>query len=126
MIQCLFEPKPHARPTAFRLRGERFFQDEQEQIWTLSPNKKGTRSRKAAKDTHASSTRWQTDWEVAEKSELGAGGFGRVVKARYKFDGQVYAVKKVQCRSERQYSEVFGEVAVIAKLNHPCVGWLLP
>jgi len=64
-------------------------------------------------------SRYNNDW--VELGRLGKGGYGEVVKARQKFDGRIYAIKKVKQKSAAALSEVLSEVRLLSQLNHPYV-----
>jgi translation initiation factor 2-alpha kinase 4 len=71
-------------------------------------------------------SRYLQEWE--QIGRLGKGGYGEVVKARNKLDGQIYAVKKVSNKSPSDLNQVLSEVYLLATLNHPYVvryfvGW---
>ena len=62
--------------------------------------------------------------EFEELCELGRGGFGKVYKARNKFDQQEYAIKKIcltekKLQSESQVNKILREVQSLAALQHP-------
>ncbi|KAF4549382.1 eIF-2-alpha kinase GCN2-like protein [Elsinoe fawcettii] len=59
--------------------------------------------------------------EYTEMEILGRGGFGAVVKARYKVDNSQLAIKKIKSQSRAQLEHVLQEVVVLARLNHPYV-----
>ncbi|RBQ68693.1 hypothetical protein FVER14953_04803 [Fusarium verticillioides] len=67
----------------------------------------------------SSRSRYENDF--IEEAKLGKGGFGEVVKARMKLDGQVYAIKKIKTRSETNLDELIKEVQLLSRLNHPAV-----
>ncbi|MES1914486.1 MAG: hypothetical protein MHM6MM_006549, partial [Cercozoa sp. M6MM] len=75
----------------------------------------------AAGGERRSASRYRQDF--SEVSLLGAGGFGKVVKARNRLDGLLYAVKKVKLklRADRrdQSRKTLREVTTIARLQHP-------
>lgn len=56
-----------------------------------------------------------------EEGRLGKGGFGEVVKARKKLDGQIYAIKKITQRSQASLTEILKEVRLLSQLSHPAV-----
>ena len=57
--------------------------------------------------------------EFEEIEFLGKGGFGTVVKARNRLDGQYYAVKKVQLRKgDEERSRILREVMALSRLQH--------
>ncbi|KAG8428744.1 eukaryotic translation initiation factor 2-alpha kinase [Metarhizium acridum] len=59
--------------------------------------------------------------DFVEEGRLGKGGFGEVVKARKKLDGQIYAIKKVNQRSHASLTEILKEVRLLSQLSHPAV-----
>ncbi|KAG8885633.1 hypothetical protein FRB98_001726 [Tulasnella sp. 332] len=61
------------------------------------------------------SSRYRDEWEEIEF--LGKGGFGSVVKARFKLDGAIYAVKKIKLRKEND-GKIYREINALSKLNH--------
>ncbi|KAG8905299.1 hypothetical protein FRB99_000272 [Tulasnella sp. 403] len=79
-------------------------------------------------------SRWREEWEEIEF--LGKGGFGSVVKAKFKLDGAIYAVrglslskvirfvtncvgqvKKVKLRGEND-GKIYREINALSRLNH--------
>ncbi|KAF8527423.1 hypothetical protein BU17DRAFT_81573 [Hysterangium stoloniferum] len=67
--------------------------------------------------TQQSHSRWREDWEELE--HLGEGGFGRVVKARNRLDGRIYAVKKIKLlQNTRDDEKIFREVKLLSRLQH--------
>jgi translation initiation factor 2-alpha kinase 4 len=59
--------------------------------------------------------------DFVEEGRLGKGGFGEVVKARKKLDGQIYAIKKITQKSSDSLTEVLKEVRLLSQLSHPYV-----
>lgn len=59
--------------------------------------------------------------DFVEEGRLGKGGFGEVVKARKKLDGQFYAIKKISQRSHASLTEILKEVRLLSQLSHPAV-----
>lgn len=59
--------------------------------------------------------------DFVEEGRLGKGGFGEVVKARKKLDGQIYAIKKIAQKSSASLTEVLKEVRLLSQLSHPRV-----
>ncbi|PHH90491.1 hypothetical protein CDD83_3524 [Cordyceps sp. RAO-2017] len=59
--------------------------------------------------------------DFVEEGRLGKGGFGEVVKARKKLDGQFYAIKKITQRSQASLTEILKEVRLLSQLSHPAV-----
>ena len=59
--------------------------------------------------------------DFVEEGRLGKGGFGEVVKARKKLDGQIYAIKKITQKSSASLTQVLKEVRLLSQLSHPSV-----
>jgi serine/threonine protein kinase len=63
--------------------------------------------------------------EFEELCRLGSGGFGEVVEAKHRLDGQRYAVKKIVLRRHQAKlgEKVLREVITLAALKHSNVIW---
>ncbi|KAK6362097.1 hypothetical protein TWF730_005795 [Orbilia blumenaviensis] len=72
---------------------------------------------KSRGSTSGRAGRYAQEWDEIQR--LGRGGFGEVVKARNKFDGNIYAVKKVLETSSNTLDDVLKEVLLLSQLNHP-------
>ncbi|PBP24200.1 protein kinase [Diplocarpon rosae] len=59
--------------------------------------------------------------DFVEEGRLGKGGFGEVVKARKRLDGQIYAIKKITQKSSASLTEILKEVRLLSQLSHPSV-----
>jgi translation initiation factor 2-alpha kinase 4 len=59
--------------------------------------------------------------DFTEEGRLGKGGFGEVVKARKKLDGQFYAIKKITQKSTASLTDILKEVRLLSQLSHPYV-----
>ncbi|KAK8034373.1 eIF-2-alpha kinase GCN2 [Apiospora rasikravindrae] len=59
--------------------------------------------------------------DFSEEGRLGKGGFGEVVKARKKIDGQIYAIKKISQRASRTLTTTLKEVMTLSRLSHPAI-----
>lgn len=59
--------------------------------------------------------------DFVEEGRLGKGGFGEVVKARKRLDGQIYAIKKITQKPSASLTEVLKEVRLLSQLSHPSV-----
>lgn len=81
----------------------------------LTPN----RQRRESGHTSGPFSRWKFDF--TEVSRLGKGGFGEVVKARKKLDGQFYAIKTITQKSSASLTEILKEVRLLSQLSHPYV-----
>ncbi|KAM0256379.1 hypothetical protein ACHAQJ_005030 [Trichoderma viride] len=71
--------------------------------------------------TNRSTTASRYTEDYVEEGRLGKGGFGEVVKARKKLDGQIYAIKKITQRSQASLTEILKEVRLLSQLSHPAV-----
>ncbi|KAI1475823.1 serine/threonine-protein kinase gcn2 [Daldinia eschscholtzii] len=78
-----------------------------------------TRLRRDSSVRGAAFSRYREDF--VEEARLGKGGFGEVVKARKKLDGQIYAIKKITQRSQSSLTEILKEVRLLSQLSHPAV-----
>lgn len=123
-----FKPDPKKRPTATELLPYEFLRTDaaavEEPLHTPKPRTSSsgaaqmTTSMRSRRTSNVTS-RYLSDW--VEIGRLGKGGFGKVVKARNKLDGEIYAIKKISRKTESELSEVLKEVHVLARLNHPYV-----
>ncbi|KOS21294.1 Serine/threonine-protein kinase GCN2 [Escovopsis weberi] len=81
--------------------------------------KEDNKKRPRAFELGARVSRYTEDF--VEEGRLGKGGFGEVVKARKKLDGQIYAIKKITQRSQASLTEILKEVRLLSQLSHPAV-----
>lgn len=133
-IVKLFKADPKKRPRAFELGSSEFLATDAElldhQDFSASTSRLGsvssllpTTPRRQRHDSmNAFSgpfSRYREDF--VEEGRLGKGGFGEVVKARKKLDGQIYAIKKITQKSSASLTEVLKEVRLLSQLSHPSV-----
>lgn len=104
------------RPTAFQLQSHQFFKSHERSIFAPEI-RRSTSVPTLSRSKSVFESRWASEWEPVER--LGKGGFGVVVKARNRLDGHFYAVKQLRCKSVRDIEEIWGEVRMLAQLNHP-------
>ncbi|KAH9909752.1 serine/threonine-protein kinase gcn2 [Xylariomycetidae sp. FL2044] len=127
-----FTLDPKKRSRAFELGSSEFLATDapiilEESSTLLSPSQSLTslpqafpyRVRKDSSVRGPLHSRYQEDF--VEEGRLGKGGFGEVVKARKKLDGQIYAIKKITQRSQSSLTEVLKEVRLLSQLSHPAV-----
>lgn len=133
LIRRFFKPDPKKRPSAFDLIPSEFLRNDVEiysrpssplqtrRSSTISmPNFERRINRRGSSGMLGNAfSRYANEW--AEVSRLGKGGYGEVVKARNKLDGQMYAIKKIKQNSASALSEVLSEVMLLSRLNHPYV-----
>ncbi|TDZ74173.1 eIF-2-alpha kinase GCN2 [Colletotrichum trifolii] len=131
LVTRFFKPDPKKRPRAFELGSSEFLAtdapvlvEEESAIMsnyhtpnTLSPMP--PRLRRESTNRGITSSRYREDFD--EEGRLGKGGFGEVVKARKKLDGQIYAIKKISQRSQASLTEILKEVRLLSQLSHPAV-----
>lgn len=115
LLEDMFRSNPNRRSSAFQLTSKQAFFKETDDIFRTrsSLNTPGRVRRYSDKP---GTSRFYSDW--LEVAPLGKGGFGKVVMARNKLDGQFYAIKQIKSESIRQLEDILKEVALLAKLNH--------
>ena len=130
LMYKFFKLEPKSRPTAFDIVPSEFLRSD---IPVLDPSSTlaltrrssamsplpSSRSRRGSFAIGGPTSRYASDW--VEAARLGKGGFGEVVKARNKFDGRFYAIKKITLKSAPALDKVLSEVMLLSQLNHPCV-----
>lgn len=132
LVSKFFKPDPKKRSGAFELSSSEFLATDApvlvddgsavlSSVHSLSsiPMSNPSRIRRESTTTKMGPSRYREDF--TEESVLGKGGFGMVVKARKKLDGMIYAIKKINLRSQASLSEVLKEVRLLSKLSHPAV-----
>lgn len=131
-VHKIFKADPKKRPRAFELSSSEFLAtdatilDEDSSsaasrlgsISSLMPTTP-RRQRHDSMNTGGLFSRYKEDF--VEEGRLGKGGFGEVVKARKKLDGQIYAIKKITQKSSASLTEVLKEVRLLSQLSHPAV-----
>ena len=130
LVSRLFKPDSKRRPRAFELTSSEFLATDspvlvEDESAVLSgslmslPQPFPQRVRHDSTSRGAASSRYREDF--VEEARLGKGGFGEVVRARKKLDGQIYAIKKITQKSHATLSEVLKEVRLLSQLSHPAV-----
>lgn len=131
LVGSFFTEEKQKRPRAFELGASEFLatdapvllQDSpavQSALPPLTPTQAyPVRLRRGSTNPGASVSRYTEDF--VEEGRLGKGGFGEVVKARKKLDGQIYAIKKITQRSNVSLTETLKEVRLLSQLSHPAV-----
>ena len=132
LVHKLFKADPKKRPRAFELSSSEFLAtdapilDEDSSaaasgLGSMSSFLPVTtrRPRHDSMNTGGPFSRYREDF--VEEGRLGKGGFGEVVKARKKLDGQIYAIKKITQKSSASLTEVLKEVRLLSQLSHPSV-----
>ncbi|KAK2602583.1 hypothetical protein N8I77_009101 [Diaporthe amygdali] len=134
LVAFFFKSDPKKRPRAFELSSSEFLATDAPlfventsagqssttlgSLPQITPIRSRSRHNSTTNRGHTSS-RYKEDF--VEEGRLGKGGFGEVVKARKKLDGQVYAIKKISSSSQGGLTEVLKEVRLLSQLSHPAV-----
>lgn len=131
LVARFFKSDPKKRPRAVELSSSEFLATDApvliEDNSLLVPQSMNSlpqgfpiRSRRRDSSTFRQTlSRYREDF--VEEGRLGKGGFGEVVKARKKLDGQIYAIKKITQRSQASLTEVLKEVRLLSQISHPAV-----
>ncbi|KAF7546777.1 hypothetical protein G7046_g9206 [Stylonectria norvegica] len=131
LVSRFFKDDKQKRPRAFELGSSEFLAtdapvlfDDTSAILSSSPSMNSlqaipARLRRDSTTRGLPMSRYTEDF--IEEGRLGKGGFGEVVKARKKLDGQIYAIKKITQRSQASLTEILKEVRLLSQLSHPAV-----
>lgn len=129
MIKKFFKPDPKKRPSAFDMIPCEFLRNDVPVLMeaprpitpstSIIPIHKRLRRESSTYGNSGTFSRYASEW--VETGRLGKGGYGEVVKARNKLDGQIYAIKKIKGNSANALTEVLSEVMLLSRLNHPYV-----
>ncbi len=132
ILHKFFRVDPKKRPRAFELSSSEFLATDAPimaddssmmmsrfgSMTSVIPTT-ASRPRHDSMNTSVPISRYKEDFTELER--LGKGGFGEVVKARKKLDGQLYAIKKITQKSSASLTEVLKEVHLLSHLSHPYV-----
>ncbi|KAI6090786.1 serine/threonine-protein kinase gcn2 [Hypoxylon rubiginosum] len=133
LVDRFFKLDPKKRPRAFELSSSEFLAtdapiiiDDTSTIFSPSHSLSSLSQAFPIRSRRESSARGPTTSsryteDFVEEARLGKGGFGEVVKARKKLDGQIYAIKKITQRSQASLTEILKEVRLLSQLSHPAV-----
>ncbi|TGJ83430.1 hypothetical protein E0Z10_g5340 [Xylaria hypoxylon] len=132
LVARFFKMDPKKRPRAFELSSSEFLATDapvvieefspilpRSQSLSSIPQAMPLRLRRDSTAQYGAPSRYREDF--VEEGRLGKGGFGEVVKARKKLDGQIYAIKKITQRSQSSLTEILKEVRLLSQLSHPAV-----
>lgn len=131
LVSRFFKEDKNKRPRAFELGSSEFLAtdapvlfDDASAVFSTSPSMTSltpipVRIRRESTNRTPAMSRYTEDF--VEEGRLGKGGFGEVVKARKKLDGQIYAIKKITQRSQASLTEILKEVRLLSQLSHPAV-----
>ncbi|EPS37632.1 hypothetical protein H072_8670 [Dactylellina haptotyla CBS 200.50] len=105
----------------FLRQGDEVYEDEPSDSETVPTALMSPMRRRRGSNTAVAAPigRYSQEWDEIQR--LGRGGFGEVVKARNKYDGNFYAIKKVLETSSNTLDLVLKEVLLLSQLNHPNV-----
>ncbi|KFY10773.1 hypothetical protein V492_04854 [Pseudogymnoascus sp. VKM F-4246] len=130
MIRRLFSSDPRKRPRASDLKMSTFLtttegtDDEVSMPLPKSGSSVALTSlsaRRGSKVDHRPLHFSRYHEDFIQEGRLGKGGFGEVLKARKKLDGQFYAVKKITQKSSSSLEEIIKEVQFLSALRHPYI-----
>ncbi|CAK7208216.1 eukaryotic translation initiation factor 2-alpha kinase [Sporothrix eucalyptigena] len=133
LVSKFFMPDPKKRPRAFDLGSSEFLATDASILADESFGMDGPlvsisqnlpqRTRHDSMTRGPAASRYREDF--IEEGRLGKGGFGEVVKARKKLDGQIYAIKKITITQSPEESltvtDILKEVRLLSQLSHPAV-----
>ncbi|KAI8633188.1 serine/threonine-protein kinase gcn2 [Xylariaceae sp. FL1651] len=132
LVARFFKLDPKKRPRAFELSSSEFLATDAPVVIegfppvlprshsvSSIPQTLPFRLRRDSTTHYGTASRYREDF--VEEGRLGKGGFGEVVKARKKLDGQIYAIKKITQRSQTSLTEILKEVRLLSQLSHPAV-----
>ena len=130
LVGRFFKGDKQKRPRAFELGSSEFLAtdapilfEDSSNVLLPSPSMGSLQSfsarRRDSTTRGAVLSRYTEDF--VEEGRLGKGGFGEVVKARKKLDGQIYAIKKITQHSQASLTEILKEVRLLSQLSHPAV-----
>ncbi|PVH78652.1 Serine/threonine-protein kinase [Cadophora sp. DSE1049] len=135
LVLKMFKADPKKRPRAVELGPSEFLATDapilDEMSSSENPSRFGSissllpttprRQRHDSMNTGGPFPRSRYREDFVEEGRLGKGGFGEVVKARKRLDGQIYAIKKITQKSSASLTEVLKEVRLLSQLSHPSV-----
>lgn len=133
ILRKFFRSDPKKRPRAFELSSSEWLATDASILYddvsaagsrvrsltVPMPMTPGKQRRDSFTSTPNGFSRWKLDF--TEVSRLGKGGFGEVLKARKKLDGQFYAIKTITQKSSASLTEILKEVRLLSQLSHPYV-----
>ncbi|CZT46280.1 probable cpc-3 protein [Rhynchosporium secalis] len=135
LVLKMFKADPKKRPRAVELGPSEFLATDAPILNVLSSSENTSkfgsitsllpttprRQRHDSMNTGGPFQRSRYREDFVEEGRLGKGGFGEVVKARKRLDGQIYAIKKITQKSSASLTEVLKEVRLLSQLSHPSV-----
>ncbi|OAQ77210.1 protein kinase (Gcn2) [Purpureocillium lilacinum] len=131
LVGRFFKEDKQKRPRAFELGASEFLAtdapvllEETSAVLSATPSLTSLQTypvkmRRESMNRNTAVSRYTEDF--VEEGRLGKGGFGEVVKARKKLDGQIYAIKKITQRSHASLTEILKEVRLLSQISHPAV-----
>lgn len=119
-LRSIFQSLPRKRPSPTELLSHKFFKEGSKGLnIPTKENPEAEPHLQRSGDLALRKSQWHNHF--IEPTPLGKGGFGQVFKARYLIDNQFYAIKRLVCTSRRDLDAIWGEVRLLAKVNHPGV-----
>ena len=124
MLEMMFQTDARKRPKAFELTSLAFFESDNGPLLEDESTEMSSTPFRRSRGTSSfmlpsRPSRYETEW--VEVGRLGKGGFGEVVKARNRIDGQIYAIKKIVGESPDDLVKDLNEAKLLSRLKHPFV-----
>jgi translation initiation factor 2-alpha kinase 4 len=122
LLRQFFNKNPIKRPSAFEIIPSEFLKREHpisaseyhDQL-VLSSGRRSSMNKTRSVRVRENS-RYNRDFY--EHVTIGKGGFGEVVRARSRFDKQLYAIKKISQKTHAQMQTVLTEVMILSQIKH--------
>ncbi|KAK2628512.1 hypothetical protein QTJ16_001615 [Diplocarpon rosae] len=119
LVLQIFKADSKKRPRAVELGPSEFLATDAPILDEMNISQDPQRHDSMATGGPFQRSRYKEDF--VEEGRLGKGGFGEVVKARKRLDGQIYAIKKIAQKSSASLTEILKEVRLLSQLSHPSV-----
>lgn len=128
LVSLLFKEDKQKRPRAFELSSSEFLATDAPVFCDAGADRLAPSPMTPSHPPKLRRESWNREDVVSrytadfvEEGRLGKGGFGEVVKARKKLDGQIYAIKKITLKTQASLTEMIKEVRLLSRLSHPAV-----
>ncbi|KAF2669022.1 Serine/threonine-protein kinase [Microthyrium microscopicum] len=125
ITHAFFKVDSKKRPTAFDLSSNEFLRTDVAVYAVDVPSKSSGFApaifdmqprRRRLSSIRIGSSRFEREFDYLGR--LGKGGFGEVVKARHKLDGQTYAIKKIEAPARDAFTQLLSEVKLLSRIDH--------
>jgi eukaryotic translation initiation factor 2-alpha kinase 4 len=120
LLRQFFNKNPNKRPSAFEIIPSEFLKREHPISAKYHDQLVLSRRRSSMNRTRSGMVRENSRYnrDFYEHERIGKGGFGEVVKARSRFDKQLYAIKKISQKTPAQMATVLTEVMILSQISH--------